>query len=69
MRKQEHFLSKFLFMAKFEYTVIIDKKSVLIFVFIDISPEGRATVGSSAIPWQPVGQVKQASDHVPVVKN
>ncbi len=33
MRKQEHFLSKFLFMAKFKYTVIIDKKSVLIFVY------------------------------------
>ncbi len=39
------------------------------FVFIDISPEGRATVGSSATPWQPVGRVKQASVHIPVCKN
>ncbi len=36
-----------------------------IFYFVDISPEGRATTGSSAKPGQPVGQVKQASDPCP----
>ncbi len=51
------------------YSTHIYLRIIMHFCFFDISPEGRATTGCSAKPGQPVGQVKQASDHVPVLKN